>query len=50
MWLGEERVQGDPRGPGGPPYYERRTSNAVLILPTLSDYGIRFVWNASFLA
>ena len=21
LWLGEERVQGDPRGPGGPPYY-----------------------------
>jgi hypothetical protein len=20
IWLGEERVQGDPRGPGGPPY------------------------------
>jgi len=20
LWPGEERVQGDPRGPGGPPY------------------------------
>jgi len=20
IWLGEERVRGDPRGPGGPPY------------------------------
>jgi hypothetical protein len=24
IWLGEERVQGDPRGPGGPPYEQRR--------------------------
>jgi hypothetical protein len=21
IWLSEERVQGDPRGPGGPPYW-----------------------------
>jgi hypothetical protein len=24
MWLGEERVQGDPRGPAGPPYFRQR--------------------------
>jgi hypothetical protein len=24
IWLGEERVQGDPRGPGGPPYSRDR--------------------------
>ena len=22
MWLVEERIQGDPRGPGGPPYFD----------------------------
>jgi hypothetical protein len=30
IWLVEERVQGDPRGPGGPPYSSGRSELQLL--------------------
>jgi hypothetical protein len=30
IWLAKERVQGDPRGPGGPPYLLLRWSDGGL--------------------
>jgi hypothetical protein len=33
IWMSEERVQGDPRGPGGPPYYYRVNGRAATQIP-----------------
>ena len=32
IWLGEERVQGDPHGPGGPPYSAMMDENLKAVV------------------
>jgi len=42
IWQGEERVQGDPRGPGGPPYSTSRGNKVLSRMRRVISSAVRY--------